>query len=280
MNLDLEERTVLVTGASGGIGRATAEALAAEGAQVVLHAHRQWDDVRAWLKGQSWGDRALAVRADILDPGQVDRAFQAAVDRFGPLHGCVVNAGVWPKEDTALVDMDDARVRQTLGVNLTGAIWTSRAFLRSIAKSGPAEAGVGASLVYTGSTAARFGEKGHGDYAASKAGLYGLMRSLKNEIVDIDPYGRVNVVDPGWTVTEMTLENLDEPGVVEQVVRTMPVQQLARAKDIAYALMGLLSPTLSRHVTGETITVAGGMEGRVLRESGDVDVAAVKARLS
>ncbi len=280
MNLGLGGKTVLVTGASGGIGRATAVALAAEGAQVVLHANRQWDSARSWLKDQSWGDRALVVRADVTDPGQVERAFAAAVDRFGPLHGCVVNAGIWPPEDKALVDMDDARVRQTLGVNLTGATWTSRAFLRSIRSTGPAEAGVGSSLVYTGSTAAKFGEKGHCDYAASKAGLYGLMRSLKNEIVDIDPYGRVNVVDPGWTVTEMTAKGLDEPGVVEQVVRTMPVQQLARAQDIAMALVALLSPTLSRHVSGEIVTVAGGMEGRVLREAKDVDAAAVKARLS
>ncbi len=280
MNLGLEGKAVLVTGASGGIGRATAEVLAAEGAHVVLHAHRQWDGMCEWLAGQSWNDRALAVRADMTDPREVELAFAQAVERFGPLHGCVVNAGVWPPDDTALVDMHDARVRTTLGVNLEGAIWASRAFLRSIRSAGPSEDGVGASLVYTGSTAAKFGEKGHSDYAASKAGLYGLMRSLKNEIVDIDPYGRVNVVDPGWTVTEMTVKNLDEPGVVERVVRTMPVQQLARAQDIAIALVSLLSPTLSRHITGETVTVAGGMEGRVLREAEDVDAATVKARLS
>lgn len=280
MNLGLTDKAVFVTGASGGIGRKVAEVLAEEGAHVILHGHRQWDRMCEWLSSQGWRDRALAVRADVTDPGAVDRAFAEAVERFGPLHGCVVNAGVWPPADTALVDMGDERVRVTLGINLEGAIWTSRAFLRSIRASGPAEQGVGASLVYTGSTAAKFGEKGHSDYAASKAGLYGLMRSLKNEIVDIDPYGRVNVVEPGWTVTEMTAAKIHEPGVVEKVVRTMPVQQLARTQDIAHALITLLSPTLARHITGEAITVAGGMEGRVLREAEDVDATAVKERLS
>lgn len=279
MNLGLGGRAVFVTGASGGIGRAVAEVLGEEGAHVVLHGHSQVDALKAWVQDQPWSARALVVQADVTDPESLERAFKDATDRFGPLHGCVANAGIWPPEDTPLADMDPSRLRRTLDVNLTGAMWTSRAFLRSIRATGPAESGIGAAMVYTGSTAAKFGEKGHCDYAASKAGLYGLMRSLKNEIVDIDPYGRVNVVDPGWTVTEMTAKNLDEPGVVEAVVRTMPLQQLARAADIARALVLLLSPVASRHITGEIVTVAGGMEGRVLHEADTVDGDAVRARL-
>ncbi|MFT5734501.1 MAG: 3-oxoacyl-[acyl-carrier protein] reductase [Planctomycetota bacterium] len=279
MDLGLKGKTVFVTGASGGIGLAVAEVLAQEGANLVLQGHRQFDALSSWVAEQDWSGRALPVQADVTDAASVDAAFQMATDRFGPLHGCVVNAGVWPSEDTPLADMEEARLRRTLDVNLVGAVWTSRAFLRSIRSTGPSEKGIGASMVYTGSTAAKFGEKGHCDYSASKAALYGLMRSLKNEIVDIDPYGRVNVVDPGWTVTEMTEKNLDEPGVVERVVRTMPVKQLARALDIANALVWLLSPAASRHVSGEIVTVAGGMEGRVLWEAESVDVSAVKERL-
>lgn len=279
MDLGLQGKTVFVTGASGGIGLAVAEVLAVEGANLVLQGHRQFQDLEGWVRTQDWSDRALAVEADVTDSASVDAAFQRAEERFGALHGCVVNAGIWPAEDVPLVDMDEERLRRTLDVNLAGAVWTSRAFLRSIRKTGPSEPDTGASLVYTGSTAARFGEKGHSDYSASKAALYGLMRSLKNEIVDIDPYGRVNVVDPGWTVTEMTEKNLDEPGIIERVVRTMPVQQLARAVDIANALVLLLSPSVSRHVSGEIVTVAGGMEGRVLREAESVDALAVRHRL-
>ncbi|MEM8711443.1 MAG: SDR family oxidoreductase, partial [Planctomycetota bacterium] len=235
MNLGLDGKAVFVTGASGGIGRAIAETLALEGANVVLQGRSQFDSMAQWVQDAEWSDRALCVRADVTEPRELEEAFRAASDRFGAVYGCVVNAGVWPPEDVPLVDMDEARVRRTLEINLAGAMWTSRAFLRSIRGAG-AGSGSGASLVFTGSTAAAFGEAGHSDYAASKAGLYGLMRSLKNEIVALDPYGRVNVVDPGWVVTEMTEKNLDEPGVIEGVVRTMPLQQLARPADIANAV--------------------------------------------
>ncbi|MEM1448408.1 MAG: SDR family oxidoreductase [Planctomycetota bacterium] len=279
MNLALDGRAVLVTGASGGIGRAVAEVLAEEGARLVLHGHRQADALQAWLAEQPWRGRASIVQGDVRDPDAMEAALEAARHEHGRLHGCVVNAGIWPPEDAPLVDLDPARIEAVLGVNLAGAFWTSRAFLRALRASGPDPDGNGASIVYTGSTAARFGERGHADYAASKAGLYGLMRSLKNEIVALDPYGRVNVVEPGWTVTEMTARNLDEPGIVERVVRTMPVQQLARTEDIANTIAWLLSPRAARHVTGEIVTVAGGMEGRVLWEEGDVDPGAVRRRL-
>ena len=131
----------------------------------------------------------------------------------------------------------------------------------------------------TGSTAGRFGERGHADYAAAKAGLLGLARSLKNEIVALDPYGRVNVVEPGWTVSDMTRANLHEPGVLEGVVRTMALRQLARPVDVARTVAFLLSPA-ARHVSGEVVGVAGGMEGRVLWERDDVDAQAVRRRLA
>ncbi|MGD2019288.1 MAG: SDR family oxidoreductase [Planctomycetota bacterium] len=279
MNLGLEGRAVFISGASGGIGRAVARILAEEGAQLVLHGHRQVEALSAWLEEQPWRDQASIARADVQDPDAMERVLAEARERHGRLHGCVVNAGIWPPEDRPLVDLDPERIDAVLGVNLAGAFWTARGFLRALRAAGPDPDGAGASLVFTGSTAAKFGERGHADYAASKSGLYGLMRSLKNEIVALDPYGRVNVVEPGWTVTEMTARNLEEPGVVERVVRTMPVQQLARTDDIARSIAWVLSPTAARHLTGEALTVAGGMEGRVLWEESDVDASSVRRRL-
>lgn len=279
MNLGLKDAAVVVTGASGGIGRAIAEILAEEGAYIVLHGHRQWDELQDWAAKQPWRDRAMCVHADVTDVDAVQRAFDEARERFGRLHGCVVNAGIWPPEDAPLVDLDPERVRAVMEVNLLGAFWTARAFLRSLRDSEPDADGRGASLVFTGSTAAKFGERGHADYAASKSALYGFMRSLKNEVVAIDPYARVNVVEPGWTVTQMTEKNLDAPGTIERVVRTMPVQQLARSGDIARTIAWLLSPVAARHVSGEILTVSGGMEGRVLWEEAEVDAAKVRHRL-
>ena len=280
MELGLTNKVVFLTGASGGIGRAAAEAFAAEGARLVLHGQRQWEELSSWLETRSWKDRAIAVRADVTKPAELGVAFEQARETFGRVDVCVANAGIWPPMDRPLADLAEDRIREVVEVNLLGSIWTARAFLQQLSELGPREDGDGACLLFTGSTAGRFGEKGHCDYAASKAGLVGLMLTLKNEIVALDPYGRVNVVEPGWTVTEMTRRNIQDPGVVERVVRTMPVRQLARAVDIARSLVMLASPVSARHVSGQVLTVAGGMEGRVLWEEAQVDGDDVLARLA
>lgn len=280
MELGLRNKVVFLTGASGGIGRATAEAFAAEGARLVLHGQRQWEQLSDWLQGQSWKDRAVAVKADVTKPSELEEAFAEARRVFGRVDICVANAGIWPPLDRPLAALEEDRIREVVEVNLLGSVWTARAFLRQLQEVGPRDDGDGSCLLFTGSTAGRFGEKGHCDYAASKAGLVGLMLTLKNEIVALDPYGRVNVVEPGWTVTEMTRRNIDEAGVVERVVRTMPVRQLARAVDIARSLVMLASPVSARHVSGQVLTVAGGMEGRVLWEEAQVDGGDVRARLA
>lgn len=279
MNLGLQDKVVFISGASGGIGRALAQTFAAEGAFVALHGHRQWEALNEWLARQPWSDRALTVQADVTDAGEVDAALRTAMDRWGRVDVCVANAGIWPPGDVPLVELDEDRVREVVGVNLLGAVWTARAFLKTLARAGPREDGEGAALLFTGSTAGRFGERGHADYAASKAGLVGLMLTLKNEIVDIDPYARVNVVEPGWTMTEMARESVSSSDGVTGVVRTMPLRQLARPEDIARTVAFLASPLAARHISGQVVTVAGGMEGRVLWQPEQVDGAAVLRRL-
>jgi 3-oxoacyl-[acyl-carrier protein] reductase len=143
-------------------------------------------------------------------------------------------------------------------------MWTARAFLTALRRVGPRPDGHGASLIFIGSTAGRFGEAGHAEYAATKAALRGLMLSLKNEIVHVDPWARVNLVDPGWTVTPMAQAELEKTGQIPQITRTMPLRRVASPEDVAGAVLFFASPALSRHVSGEAITVAGGMEGRVL----------------
>jgi len=118
--------------------------------------------------------------------------------------------------------------------------------------------------VLVGSTAGRFGEAGHADYAAAKSAIQvGLLLSLKNEIVRIGANGRVNAVAPGWTYSPMTRGRLD-PELVERITRTMALRKVATADDIARAVVVLASDELSGHVSGELITVAGGMEGRTV----------------
>ena len=123
-----------------------------------------------------------------------------------------------------------------------------------------------------GSTAGLIGEAGHADYAASKAGvIYGLTRSLKNEICRLAPRGRVNVVCPGWTFTPMTKRLAADPAKVQRVLQTIPLRKVGRAHDVAMAVVYLASSHLSGHVSGQVLTVSGGMEGRVLYNPDEVD---------
>jgi 3-oxoacyl-[acyl-carrier protein] reductase len=279
MDLQLKDKVVLVTGASGGIGRALAEAFASEGASLALTGQQKIDELDRWLGDQPWRDRAIPIAADVVSARQMSAAFERACDRFGRVDVCIANAGVWTPEFKLLHQADEERVKRTIEIDLLGAMWTARGFMQSLARTGPRDDGHGASLVFIGSTAGRFGEKGHAEYSASKAGLHGLVRSLKNEIVELDPFARVNMIEPGWTVTHMARPALEEPGVISKVVRTMPLRQLGRAVDIARAALFLSSHAMARHVSGEVITVAGGMEGRSLWDAKDVDEASIKRRL-
>lgn len=278
MDLGLKDRVVLITGASGGIGRALAEAFAAEGAQLVLHGSSQVGELEKWLAAQPWRDRALAVSAEISDAASVETMFQRGLERFGRIDVAIANAGRWTPEHKLAHEAGTERVKANLATNLHGALWTTQSFFRALARTGP-RPGEGASLILIGSTAGHFGEKGHMEYSVSKAGLYGILYSGKNEIVELDPYGRVNLLEPGWTVTHMARAALEEPGLISRVLRTMPLRQLARAKDIAQSALFLASPRAARHVSGQVITVAGGMEGRSLWDQGQVDEAAVRRRV-
>lgn len=279
MELALRDKVVWITGAAGGIGRAIAEAFATEGAQLALQGNRSLEDLHAWVDEQPWKDRTLLLKADVRDSSALERCAGDIRERFGRIDICAANAGRWPPGDHPLDELPVERLRDTIEVNLLGALLTARAFLGALRQTGPRPDGHGAALVFTGSTAARFGERDHTDYAASKAGLVGAVRSLKNEIVRIDPYGRVNLVEPGWTVTHMARQALEVPGAVERATRTMALRQLARAQDIARTICWLSSPTAASHLTGQVLTVAGGMEGRLLWDEADVDREAILARL-
>jgi 3-oxoacyl-[acyl-carrier protein] reductase len=254
MDLGLEGSAIVVTGASGGIGTAIVRALAAEGARVGVHYHSN----RAAAEALATEVGGAALGADLRDEEQADGLIAAAAAALGRLDGCVANAGVWPSEEVPVAEMPLERWRATIDANLTATVLTARAFLRHLEGNGDG------SLVLVASTAGLFGEAGHADYAAAKSAIaHGLALSLKNEVVRTAPRARVNVVAPGWTVSPMTAADLT-PDLVGRVTATMALRRVAETADVARAVAFLCSPLAARHIPGQVLTVAGGLEGRLL----------------
>jgi 3-oxoacyl-[acyl-carrier protein] reductase len=251
METGLAGKRVLVTGASGGIGSACARAFAAEGARPVIHYHRGRD--RAEALAAELGD-VQVVSADLTSEQEVDRLFSEA----GPLDVCAAVAGAWPSEDAPVWELSLERWQQTLAANLTATFLTARGFLRQLEGDG--------ALVLVGSTAGLVGEAGHADYAAAKSAILGgLLLSLKNEVVRKSPGTRVNAVAPGWTESPMTRGHVSAEQV-RRVSRTMALRKVAQPEDVARQVVVLASAEISGHVTGQVVTVAGGMEGRVVHD--------------
>lgn len=258
MDTGLAGKGVLVTGGAGGIGSALVRAFAAEGARVGVH-YRTSGERAEQLAAEIGG---IALGADLTVESAVEGLIPAAVEGLGGLDVLVANAGNWPSADEPVWEMSLERWRATIAANLEATFLSCRAFLKHVAATGTGN------IVIISSTAGLFGEAGHADYAAAKSALAGgFLKSLKNEIVRIAPQGRVNVVCPGWTRTEMTRDALADESLAGRVTRTMALRKLGKADDVAQVVVALASDVISGHVTGEVITVAGGMEGRVVHDS-------------
>jgi 3-oxoacyl-[acyl-carrier protein] reductase len=256
METGLAGKGVVVTGASGGIGAACTRAFAAEGANVAVHYHRGRD--RAEALAEEIGGAPI-LNADLTVEDDVNALFDGARGALGRVDVCAAVAGLWPSEDRPVWELPLERWRTTLDANLTATFLTARGFLRQLGDRP-------GSLVLVGSTAGIFGEAGHADYAAAKSALLvGLLLSLKNEVVRRRPDARVNAVAPGWTESPMTRGHVSEEQI-RRVSRTMALRKVAQPEDVARQVVVLASDELSGHVTGQVVTIAGGMEGRIVHE--------------
>lgn len=271
MNSELADKVVLITGASGGIGSAIARKFADEGPRLVLHYRSGLDRVEN-LRRELANAETLPVRADLTRESDVQRLFAAALKKFGRVDTLVANAGSWETRDVPLQEMSLKQWRATMDAVLTSTFLCTREFFKLVAKQKHGNA------VLIASTAAVFGEAGHADYASAKAAMaYGLTRTLKNEISRLAPHtknycgGRVNCICPGWTVVPRNAGKLTDAKVVSKVTATMALPKIARPDDMANAAVFLSSDKLAGHITGQTLVIAGGMEGRQLWQPGEVD---------
>ncbi len=260
MDAGLENRTVLVTGASGGIGTEIVRALGLEDAKIVVQFRSNAESAHA-LVAEVGEERSLAIAADLTSEASVANLFEKSKQRFGGVDHLICNAGVWPPENVPLAEMTVQQWNDTLSIDLTSVFLCCRAFLQSIRSRSLEDP----SIVLIGSTAGVFGEAGHGDYASAKSAMIcGLMNTLKNEIVSIAPRGRVNSVSPGWVLTPMTEKFSDDGVAMKRALATIAMNKVATPQDIANAVTFFSSPKLAGHITGQNLIVSGGMEGRML----------------
>jgi len=247
VSIDLSGKSALVTGASRGIGRATAELLARAGARVAVNYLS--DDARAeeFVRGtRAVGGEALALAGDVSRPDEARQLVHDVVAAWGRLDVLVNNAGIW-EEDAAGAENLDVWDR-TLATNLRGAHVVTDAAIPHVQREG-------GSIVFVSSTAGQRGEARHSAYAASKGALISYTKSLA---VELGPRGvRVNCVAPGWVETAMTAPVLADPASRKEIERTIPLGRVGGPEDVAHTILFLVSD-VARYVHGEVLNVNGG----------------------
>ena len=228
-------RHVIVTGASRGIGAAIAEQFIALGDQVVGISR----------SGDAPQGCARSFAVDVSDSAALNEAIKSSIEQFGPVDVAVVNAGV--TRDGLAMRMSDEQWREVLSTNLDGAFFSARAVLASMvrARSG--------SIVFIGSVSPFIGVPGQANYAAAKAGLVGLARSLAKEVASRNV--TVNVVAPGLIDTDMT----SDLGAAKDAMSAMiPMGRIGEASEVA-GVVGFLASNQARYITGAVLCVDGGL---------------------
>jgi 3-oxoacyl-[acyl-carrier protein] reductase len=232
-------RTVLVTGASSGIGLECARAFLARGDRVVAQYRSQPGPVLA-LAREHGPDRVVPVEADLA----TEEGCIAAVVAAEGLEVLVHSAGIW--NDGAIRDLTREVLEEMFRTNTFSSYYLARGAARAMARG---------SIVFIGSTAGQRGEPGHSHYAGSKAAIWGLVQSLGQELA---PLIRVNLVSPGWVRTPMATDALAEAGREARIVAGVPLHRVAEPEDVAAAVLFLADDATARHLTGVDLPVSGG----------------------
>ena len=242
---DLTDKTALVTGATGGIGGAIARALHKQGATVAVSG-RQKDKLEKLAT--ELGSRVHVLPCDLADKAQVSNLIDQAIAALGRLDILVNNAGL--TKDNLFMVMKDEQWDEVIAVNLTSTFMLMRAAARAMMR---AKTGFGR-IVNISSVSGIVGNPGQGNYAASKAGMIGMSKSLAREVASRGI--TVNCIAPGFISTPMT-DGLNEKQVAT-IKEAIPAQKFGTPADVAAACVYLAAPE-GGYVTGQTLHVNGGM---------------------
>jgi L-rhamnose 1-dehydrogenase len=246
----LAGKTVLITGASRGIGRGTAIECARHGADLALNWFQDRDGIEETLAAvRSLGRRAVEVEGDVARRESAERFIDAAARALGGVDVFVSNAGICPFH--AFLDTPAEVFERTMAVNLHGAYYMTQAAARRMR-----EQGRGGSLIAISSISALVGGGTQAHYTPTKAGVHSLMQSCA---IALGPYGiRCNSVMPGTIATDINQEDLADPGKRRYMEKRIPLGRLGEPKDVAGCVVFLASD-LARYVTGAAVLVDGGL---------------------
>ncbi|WP_420605366.1 SDR family NAD(P)-dependent oxidoreductase [Novosphingopyxis sp.] len=248
----LNNHIAVVTGASSGIGKAIAELFARKGAAVVVVHHDHPEDADAIVEAIiKTGGRAIAVAADVRCEDQVDGVFEKTQAKFGT-PTILVNAAGVDAAGIAVADMERDHFEMVLQTNLVGPFLFCRAFVRG-AKASKSRG----KIINISSVHEDIPRAGAADYCASKGGLRNLTRCLALELAE---HGiTVNNLAPGMILTPMNQDAIDDPGVREEQVRSIPMKRAGRPEEVAELALYLASDA-SEYATGATFTLDGGLQ--------------------
>ena len=246
------EHVAIITGASRGIGAATARVLARKGYQVCVNFRRDENAANTVVSELvSNGAKAIAIQADISKEDDVIRLFEAVDQELGPITALVNNAGILLPQ-MRVEDMDASRINQILEVNVTGAFLCCK---EAVKRMSTRHGGNGGSIVNVSSAASRLGAAGeYVDYAASKGAIDTLTRGLALEVAAEGI--RVNCVRPGYIETQMHADG-GEPDRVARLAESIPLKRGGTPEEVANAIYWLLSDDAS-YSTGSFVDLAGG----------------------
>ncbi|KAH8789633.1 polysaccharide deacetylase family protein-like protein [Hyaloscypha finlandica] len=266
--LGLEGLHAFVTGAAGGIGGQAVKEFLDQGCKVTAH------DLRP-ITNLPISPNLFTVTGDISSEDSIKACIQQARQHHGPINILIANAGITDESNSyPLWKIPLELWENTYNTNIRGTFLTIKHFLLSAEE---VQISTGKELenlaiVVTGSETGKFGQAGHTEYASGKAGLqYGLVRGVKNEIVRLNNKARINAVAPGWVDTPLIEGRLDEPDELwTEAQATVPLRKIAKPEDVARAMVFLARHRTAGHISGECLSVDGGMEGRVVWKKEEV----------